>query len=79
VLSDLIELVDCLRSICNAEFDIIGFPYLLLIKSSISCDIVVIHNQYFLALFISPKRKFADISLCNIIHASSQTSNLLFL
>jgi len=79
VFNDFIELVDCLRSICNAELDIIGFPYLLLTKSSMSCEIVVIPNQYFLALLIRPKRKFADISLCSMIHASSHTSNLLFL
>ena len=40
----LIEVVDCFNNICIAEFDMIGFPYSLDMKSSISCDIVVIHN-----------------------------------
>jgi hypothetical protein len=36
LFSDLIEVVDCFSNICKAEFDIIGFPYSLLMKSSIS-------------------------------------------
>jgi hypothetical protein len=36
LFSALIEVVDCFNSICNAEFDMIGFPYSLLVKSSIS-------------------------------------------
>ena len=72
------EVVDCLSKICREELETIGFPYWLLMKSSMSCEMVVIPNQYFLALFVSPKRKFAEISFCNIIRASSQTSNLCF-
>jgi hypothetical protein len=34
--NDLIDEVDCFNNICNEEFEIIGFPYLLLTKSSIS-------------------------------------------
>ena len=54
VLSDLIDVVDCLSKMFNAEFEMIGFPYLLLTKSSISCEIVVIPSPYFLALFTNP-------------------------
>ena len=36
VLRDLIEVVDCFNRICNEELDTIGFPYWLLMKSSIS-------------------------------------------
>jgi hypothetical protein len=39
---------------------------------------VVIHSQYFLALFISQNKKFAEISFWSIIQASSQTSSLCF-
>jgi len=61
-LSDLMDVVDCLSKICNAEFEIIGFPYLLLTKSSISCEIVVIPSQYFLALLMSPNKNSAEVS-----------------
>jgi hypothetical protein len=56
------EVVDCLRRICIDEFETIGFPYGLLTKSSISCDIVVIHNQYFLALLVILNIKLAETS-----------------
>ena len=52
--NDLMEVVDCLRSICREEFDMIGLPYLLLTKSSMSCDMVVTPSQYFLALLTRP-------------------------
>jgi len=76
---DFIEVVDCFKSICNAEFDIIGFQYSLFTKSSISCDIVVIPTQYFLALFIKPNKNSAEVLCFNIIQASSQTNILFFL
>ena len=60
--NDLIDVVDCLSKICNDEFEIIGFPYLLLTKSSISCEMVVIPNPYFLALLINPNKNSADVS-----------------
>lgn len=78
-LSDLIDVVDCLSKICNAEFEIIGFPYLLLTKSSMSCEIVVIQSPYFLALLINPNRNSAEVSCWSMIHASSHTSSLCFL
>ena len=75
----LIDVVDCFNNICNAQLEIIGLPYLLLIKSSISCEMTVIPNPYFLALFVNPKRNSADVSCWNMIHASSQASILCFL
>ena len=56
------EVTDCLSKSCIDELETIGFPYGLRIKSSISCEMVVIPSQYFLALLINPKRKFAEIS-----------------
>jgi len=75
-LSDLIDVVDCLSKTCNDEFEIIGFPYLLLTKSSISCEIVVIPSPYFLALLISPNKNSAEVSCWSMIHASSHTRSL---
>jgi len=75
----LIEVVDCFKRICNAQLERIGLPYLLLRKSSISWEITVIHNPYFLALLVSQKRNSAEFSCWNIIHASSQASILFFL
>gem|GEM_PF-1598152 len=77
--SALMEVVDCFNNTWRAELDIIGFPYLLLTKSSISCDIVVIPTPYFLALLMSPYKKLADISFCRRIQASSIANNLFFL
>lgn len=74
----LMEVVDCLRSTCNAQLEIIGFPYLLLTKSSMSCDITVMPNPYFLALLVNPNKNSADVSFWNIIRASSQASILFF-
>lgn len=76
--SVLIDDVDCFNNTCMLEFDTIGLPYGLLVRSSTSCVIVVIHNPYFLALFISQNKKFADMSLCNMIRASSQITSLGF-
>lgn len=75
----LIDVVDCFNSNCNAQLEMIGLPYLLLTKSSISCEITVIHNPYFLALFVNPKRNSAEVSFWNMIRASSQASILCFL
>jgi hypothetical protein len=78
-LSDFIDVVDCFNNICNEQLEIIGLPYLLLTKSSISCEITVIHNPYFLALFVNQNRNSADVSFWNMIHASSTASSLFFL
>jgi hypothetical protein len=79
VFSAFMDVVDCFNNICIAEFEIIGFQYSLFIKSSISCDIVVIQTPYFLALFTSQNKNSADVGCLNMIHASSHTSNLFFL
>jgi hypothetical protein len=79
LFKDFIEVVDCFSNICNAELEIIGLPYSLFTKSSISCEIVVIPTQYFLALFISQNKNSAEVLCFSIIHASSQTINLFFL
>ncbi|MBO4516797.1 hypothetical protein J5751_05215 [bacterium] len=36
LVNALIDVVDCFNKICRAEFEIIGFQYSLLTKSSIS-------------------------------------------
>jgi hypothetical protein len=74
-----IDALDCFNNNCIEELVIIGFQYGLQTKSSTSCVIVVIQRLYFLALFTSQKRNFAESSCCIMFQASSITRNLFLL
>ena len=71
-----IDALDCFSKSCMEELVIIGFQKGLLIKSSTSWVIVVIHKLYFLALLTNQNKNLAVSSYWRIFQASSTTKNL---